>query len=221
MHIRYVYIYMQNDAKWTQLLHSTINSSLNSTPRSKCFCLKVRTWQCYMSFYYSIHLSQCGVSWALPRAGPLSAALSLMPENVWIINAGSLNTVSHSRDVWLIPVLSSASYCCSSHRLSEVLPETQSRINQNTATVSICSSVDQRPVMSPSFCNLSPHFCCCTRNTWPSMQHDLWPVFVLSNDTPPVKSLMKPVGLSLSFLTFAEVIGGQRESTLTVFVVMQ
>jgi len=132
-----------------------------------------------------------------------------------------LNTVSHSRDIWLIPILSSASYCCSSHRLSEVLPETQSRIHQNTATVSLCSSVDQRPVMSPSFHNLSPHYCYCTRNTWPSMQHDLWPVFLLSDDTPPVKVLMKPVGLSLSLSTFAEVIGGQRESTLAVFVVMQ
>ena len=162
--------------------------------------------------------------WSLvdtPRASPLSAALSLMPENVWIINAGSLNTVSHSRDVWLIPILSSASYCCSSHPLSEVLPETQSRIHQNTATVSLCSSVDQHPVMSPSFHNLSPHYCYCTRNTRLSMQHDLWPLFLLSNDTPPVKALMKPVGLSLSLLTFAEVIGGQRESTLAVFVVMQ
>ena len=41
------------------------------------------------------------------------------------------------------------------------------------------------------------------------MQHDLWPLFLLSNDTPPVKALMKPVGLSLSLLTFAEVIGGK------------
>lgn len=215
MHIRYVYIYMQ--IKWTQLLHSTINSSLNSTPRSKCYCLKVRTWQCYMSFHYSVHLSQCEPRGHSPEQVPCQQPfLSCQKmcgssmQGVWI---QSLTVEMFGWSLYCpVQVTAARATVC-----QKFCP----RLNQNTATVSLCSSVDQRPVMSPSCHSLSPHYCYCTRNTWPSMQHDLWPVFLLSDNTPPVKALMKPVGLSLSLLTFAEVIVGQRESTLAAFIVMQ